>query len=169
MLSDRTACFAMTIALAMAPLAPTAPDPRPCDLFTAAEIKSVTGAAPARGQPEGPDDKEFPGATTWTCVWVGEPVFATRVLRFGSAAEATRAMKSSEEILKGFPEGMKLATVPGPGEQALWGASPEEGAIWVVRTGATILSVMVLGEVKNAERLREPLEKLTGAALAKVK
>lgn len=159
----------VAIGLAALPIAATAADPRPCELFSAAEIKSVAGVAPARGQAEGPDVKEFPGATTWTCGWlVGERYFATRVLRFRSAADATRALASNSQILKSYPEGLQLSAVPGPGEQALWGASTDEGAIWLVRRGGTLFSVILAGELKNPQSLREPLRKLVASGLAKL-
>lgn len=160
---------AMAIACAATPIAAQSPDPRPCQLFSATEIASVTGVSPAQGQPDGPDTKEFPGATTWTCGWLaGESYFAARILRFRSAAEATQAVASSAQFLKSFPEGLQLAAVPGPGDQAFWGSSPDEGAVWVVRTGPTVFAVILAGELKKSETLREPLRKLVVSGLAKL-
>src|SRR5690606_1718623 len=103
-----------------AALAAAQSDPKPCSLFTTAEIGSVTGAAPERGQPDGPDVDEQLGATAWTCGWLaGERYFAARVLRFRSPADATAAMKTSATLLESFPDGIQLTTVPGPGEQAM--------------------------------------------------
>lgn len=162
---------AVAIALGgVAPIAATAAaDPRPCELYSAAEITSVTGVAPARGQPDGPEVDKDLAATAWTCGWpIGERYFAARVIRFRSAADATKAMASTSQILKSFPEGIQLSAVPGPGEQALWGAAAEEGAIWVVRKGATMFTVMFVGEHKKPESLREPLRKLVASGLAKL-
>jgi hypothetical protein len=145
-------------------------DAKPCELFSTAEVTSVTGAAPERGQPDGPDVDEELGATAWTCGWlVGERYFAARVLRFRSPAEATAAMKTSATLLQSFPDGIQLATVPGPGEQAMWGASPDEGAIWLARKGRMMLAVIFAGEQKDPERLREPLRKLLASGLGKLR
>ncbi|MHB1327036.1 MAG: hypothetical protein ACYC2K_02430 [Gemmatimonadales bacterium] len=99
---------------------------------------------------------------------MGERYFAARLLRFRSPAEAAQAMTSSGELLKGFPEGIQLAAVAGLGEQAMWGASSDEGAVWIVRKGVTVLSVILAGETKNAESLREPLRKLAASGLSKL-
>jgi hypothetical protein len=160
---------AKIVVLGTAPIAATAADPRPCEYFSAAEIQSVTGVAPARGESDGPDTKEFPGATTWTCGWlVGERYFAARVLRFRSATEATQALASTSQILKSFPEGIQFSAVSGLGEQALWGSSSEEGAIWVVRKGQMVFSVIYAGELKNSESMREPLQRLVVSGLGKL-
>lgn len=146
-----------------------AADPRPCEFFSATEIRSVTGVAPARGEPGGPDAQEYPGATTWTCGWlVGERYLAARVLRFGSATGATQAMASTSQILKSFPEGIQFSAVTGLGEQALWGSSPEEGAIWIVRTDRTVFAVILAGELKPSESMREPLRQLVASGLGKL-
>jgi hypothetical protein len=159
----------VAIGFSAAPIAATAADPRPCELFSATEITSVTGVAPARGQPDGPNLEEYPGATTWTCGWLaGERYFATRVLRFRSATDATGAMGSTSKILKSFPEGIQLSAAPGLGEQALWGASSEEGAVWLVRKGQTVLVVVLAGELKKPESMREPLRKLVASGLARL-
>jgi hypothetical protein len=113
-------------------------------------------------------DKDL-AATGWTCGWLaGERYFAASVLRFRSAADATKAMASTTQMLKKFPEGIQLSAVPGPGEQALWGASSEEGALWIVRKGATVFAVVLAGEIKKPESLREPLRKLVASGLAKL-
>ena len=164
----KTFFCAVAIALGAAPIAATAADPRPCDLFSAPEITSVTGVAPAGGQP-GPDVDESRGATAWTCGWlVGKRYFAARVLRFRSAADATRAMTSTSQILKSFPDGIQLSAVPGPGGQAMWGSSSEEGAMWIVRTGRTVLAVMLAGELKRPEDLREALRQLVASGLGRL-
>jgi hypothetical protein len=109
----------VAIGLGAAPIAATAADPRPCNLYSATEITSASGVAPVRGQPDGPNREEYPGATTWTCGWLaGERYLAARVLRFPSATDATRAMASTSQILKSFPEGIRLSAVPGFGGSA---------------------------------------------------
>lgn len=169
MRTNKTLLCAVAIALGAAPITATAADPRPCDLFSTLEITSVTGVAPAGGHSDGPDVDESLGATAWTCGWlVGERYFATHVLRFRSAADATRAMTSTAQILKSFPEGIRLSAIPGPGEQAMWGSSSEEGAMWVVRTGRTVLAVILAGELKRPEGLREPLRKLVASGLGRL-
>ncbi len=162
---------AVAIAVCVVPLPAIAADPRPCDLFSTMEIASVAGVTPERGQPDGPDRDmgEYPGAASWTCGWlVGERYFAAVVSRFRSAADATRAISSGAQILKSVPEGIQLSAVPGPGEQAWWGSSSEEGAIWVVRKGQTVLAVVLAGEMKRPESLREPLRKLAASGIGKL-
>lgn len=162
-------CAAAIALCGAAPIAAIAADPRPCELFSAAEIAAFAGVAPARGQPEGPEVDKDMAATAWTCGWlVGERYFAASVIRFRSATDATKAMASTSKILKSFPEGIQLSAVPGPGEQALWGAAAEEGALWIVRKGATMFAVVLAGEHKKPESLREPLRKLAASGLAKL-
>lgn len=165
----RTSCFVMTLALCPRFVMAQQSDPRPCELFSAAEIRSVSGIMPGKGNAEGPDTEEFPGATTWTCGWlVGERYFAVRVLRFSSADNAARAITGSATFLRSFPEGMQLSQVPGPGDQNWWGASKDEGAVWIARRNATVMSVILAGESKDPESLREPLRKLLASSIGKL-
>ncbi|HMN83292.1 MAG TPA: hypothetical protein PKA20_25645 [Burkholderiaceae bacterium] len=153
------------------PGAAVAADPRPCELFSSGQVATVTGTAPGRAQPAGPDVEKELAATSWTCAWpASERHLAVKVMRFRSAPDATRAMTTINKQTMGFPDGVRLLPASGaPGEQALWGASAEEElAVWVARKGPTLFVVVLGGELKAPESFKEPLRKLLAAGIEKL-
>ncbi len=169
---SRHQCIAMALAITALPVASYAADPRPCELLTSSEVASILGSAPGRGDAEGPDVDKERGTTSWTCGWmVQQPevrYLGVSAIRGRSVAEATRGMNDMLEVSRGLPEGMQMKAVAGgPGEQAAWG-STEEGTVWVTRTGAMIVVIVMAVEQKDLESQREPLRKLLVAALGRL-
>ncbi|MEK6784552.1 MAG: hypothetical protein AABY61_03660 [Nitrospirota bacterium] len=180
---------AVAIALCAAPIAALAADPRPCELFSPKEIASVLGGTPKPGQLSEVMDKDV-AAMAWDCEWsVGGRKFIARVIRFPSAADATRELPSMVEMLTsevamatmalGMFESspvsspdvdLKLSEVPGPGEQNFWGSSYKNDTIWISRKGQTVLGVVVIDMDKpmRPESLREPIRDLVASGLRKL-
>jgi hypothetical protein len=167
---------AVAIALCAAPIAALAADPRPCELFSTKEVASVLGVTPERGQPSEPDVDKDLAATSWTCSWsVGERHFVAAVVRFRSAADATRELTRILHDLMSSPEDdlPKLAEVPGPGEQNFWRSKSGDfvdGATWVSRKGQTVLGVVAfdLGKTMRRETLRESIRDLVASGLKRL-
>lgn len=158
----------MLCAIAASPAAVLAADPRPCELLSAGEVASALGAAPGRGEAEGPDVEKDLSATSWTCGWMANDRYlGTAVTRFRSAADASRRMQEIVEVSRAEPEGVKLTAMPGPGEQAVWGGS-EEGAAWFARKGDVVVSITLAMDLEDPETQREPLRRLLVSALERL-
>jgi hypothetical protein len=169
----KTMFCAVAIALCAAPIAAMAADPRPCELFSTKEIASVIGVTPERGRPSEPDVDKDLAATSWTCSWsVGKRDFIAAVVRFRSAADATRELTSVMHTFMAEDDLPKLSEVPGPGEQNFWKSKSRDGfnsGTWVSRKGQTVLGVVVvLVGVKQPESLREPLRDLVASGLRRL-
>ncbi|MBX3303350.1 MAG: hypothetical protein KF693_14140 [Nitrospira sp.] len=146
-----------------------AAEPRPCEWLTSSEIATVLGAAPGPAKSHhGPrSDKEIE-AIAWTCDrTAGNRSASIEVIQFGSEAESTRAMRHTLQEAGGELEDIRLSPVAGPGDQALWGTW-QDGAIWVVRKGHTVLSIIVAGDLTEPQSLREPMRELVQRALARL-
>ena len=145
-----------------------AAEPRPCELLTSSEIATALGATPGPAKSHGPRSDREVGATAWTCGrTAGNRSVSTVVMQFGSEAESTRGMTLIAEEAGGEPDGIRLSPVTGLGDQAMWGAS-QDGAIWVVRKGHTVLSITVAGDLADPQSLREPMRELVQRALARL-
>jgi hypothetical protein len=140
-----------------------------CRLLTAAEIASALGSTPSAGQPSGRTIDQELGARSWGCGrQVGEFYLAVDVIEFASAGGPARGLTEAQTLAKRTgPEGIELKPATGLGERALWGAS-EEGAIWSAIKGKYMLSVVLAGELKDPQRVREPLRRLAALGLGRL-
>jgi hypothetical protein len=78
-------------------------------------------------------------------------------------------MTKDAKLFKSFPEDeIQMSEVPGPGEQNFWGSSSKDGALWISRKGQTVLAVVLAGQIKQHESLREPLRDLVASGLRRL-
>lgn len=147
---------------------------RPCELLTSSEIATAVRATPGPAESHhGPRSVKEIEAIAWTCGrTAGNRFVSIEVIQFGSEAESTRAMVLTPEEVEEVLEGIRLSSVAGPGDQAMWGTW-QDGAIWIVRKGRTILNVSVLnvgvaGDLADPQSLREPMRELVQRALARL-
>ena len=172
---------AVAIALSAAPIAATAADPRPCELFSPKEIASVLGVSPGGS---GESDITINTTRELGCTWHPETGgnFSVGVIRYGSAAEAKRDWSKVGYFFNHAPSSAPpLSEVPGPGEQNLWRSwfsswtdtygveYFSDGFEWVARRGQTVLHVSSdnVG-VKRPESLREPIRDLVALGLKRL-
>ncbi len=167
MLKRLLALLAMAAALTPA----LGADPDPCALLTPSEIASALGATPSAGSPDGPTVDHKLEARSWTCQQqAGSAQLFVSLIEFTTADGASRGMAAMlrEAAQASSPSGIALTPAPDPGEQAAWGASPE-GALWVALQGRHIFSVLLAGELRDTQRLREPLKELTTTGLRRLR
>lgn len=76
-------------------------------------------------------------------------------------------MSDVKRISKELPDDVKFSSVAGIGEQALWGTSADT-AVWFARRGPFVVAVVLGGELKAPQALREQMRGLVMDALAKL-
>jgi hypothetical protein len=144
---------------------PTPPDA--CTLLTTAEIAAALGAAPTPGRPESSVDEESKATTTSCSMTVGkETMFVVDVAEFSDVAASGAALKSMEKASQTTEGAVPMGPAAGVGEGALWGAN-EDGALWSVRKGKYMVSLVLAG-VENPAEYQEPLKRLVTTVLAKL-
>jgi hypothetical protein len=144
---------------------PTPPDA--CTLLTTAEIAAALGAAPSPGRPDSGVDEESKATTTSCSMMLGqEAMFVVDVAEFADAATSGAALKLMEKASRTTEGAVPMGPATGVGEGALWGAN-EDGALWTVRKGKYMVSVVLAG-IEDPAKYQEPLKRLVTTVLAKL-
>jgi hypothetical protein len=165
MTADLLAALLATRLLSFDIAPPTPPDA--CTLLTTAEIAAALGTRPAPGRPESSVDEESKATSTSCSMTLGkEAMFVVDVAEFTDVATSGKALKLMEKASQTTEGGVPMGPAAGIGEGALWGAN-EDGALWTVRKGKYMVSVVLAG-IENPAKYQEPLKRLVATVLAKL-
>ena len=154
----------LTLALAAAALLATSP----CALITKAEAATVTGKAPTRDLPYGPEtDPETKASVTW-CMMTGAPVGIIVYIETFATPAAAVATMTPARILELMDPDVKVEPEAGLGDRAFWAHSDTSARMVVIR-GATAVSFVIGGvDLTKAGEKRAAARALAVKALSRL-